>query len=108
MGGALLTGPVAQAGAAEPYDVLVFSKTAGFRHDSIPTGIATFQELGGEHGFTVTATEDASAFTPENLAGYEAVVFLSTTGDVLDDTQQDALQAYVDDGGGFMGVHAAA
>ncbi|MYR29052.1 ThuA domain-containing protein [Streptomyces sp. SID4945] len=108
LGGALLTGPVAQAGAAEPYDVLVFSKTAGFRHDSIPTGIATFQELGGEHGFTVTATEDASAFTPANLAAYDAVVFLSTTGDVLDDTQQDALQAYVDDGGGFMGVHAAA
>lgn len=110
LAGALLVPANAGAApaAADPYEVLVFSKTAGFRHDSIPTGITTLQELGADHDFTVTATEDASAFTPENLAGYEAVVFLSTTGDILDDTQQDALQAYVDGGGGFLGVHAAA
>lgn len=107
LAGALLA-PATAGAAADPYEVLVFSKTAGFRHDSIPTGIATLQELGAEHDFTVTATEDAAAFTPENLAGYEAVVFLSTTGDVLDDTQQDALQSYVDGGGGYLGVHAAA
>lgn len=91
-----------------PYDVLVFSKTAGFRHDSIPAGIDALRGLGQEQGFTVTATEDATVFSPDNLSGYEAVVFLSTTGDVLNGTQQDALQSYVDSGGGYVGVHAAA
>ncbi|WP_249416661.1 ThuA domain-containing protein [Streptomyces sp. TS71-3] len=90
------------------FDVLVFSKTAGFRHDSIPAGITAITQLGAADGFTVTATEDASAFTAANLARYEAVVFLSTTGDVLDDTQQNAFQAYVENGGGYVGVHAAA
>ncbi|MDI3417308.1 ThuA domain-containing protein [Streptomyces luteolus] len=88
--------------------VLVFSKTAGFRHDSIPEGIATVKELGAAHGFTVDATEDAGAFTPGNLAKYDAVVWLSTTGDVLNEEQQSAFEKYVKDGGGYVGVHAAA
>jgi type 1 glutamine amidotransferase len=88
--------------------VLVFSKTAGFRHDSIPDGIAAVQQLGEEHGFTVDATEDAAAFTPERLAAYDAVVFLSTTGDVLNEAQQAAFEGYIENGGGYAGVHAAA
>lgn len=90
------------------FDVLVFSKTAGFRHDSIPAGIDALRGLGQAQGFTVTATEDATAFSPGNLSGYEAVVFLSTTGDVLNSAQQEALRSYVDSGGGYVGVHAAA
>ncbi|MFF8572481.1 ThuA domain-containing protein [Streptomyces sp. NPDC015408] len=93
---------------AADFDVLVFSKTAGFRHDAIPAGIDALRELGGQGGFTVTATEDAAAFTPSGLSGYEAVVFLNTTGDVLNDSQQAAFETYVDSGGGFVGVHAAA
>jgi glucose/arabinose dehydrogenase/PKD repeat protein len=96
------------ASAAEPYSVLVFSKTAGFRHDSIPAGIAAIRELGDQHGFTVTATEDAGAFTDANLARFRAVVWLSTTGDVLDSSQQAAFERYVRAGGGYAGVHAAA
>ncbi|SDU61467.1 ThuA domain-containing protein [Jiangella alkaliphila] len=88
--------------------VLVFSKTAGFRHDSIPTGIATIQELGTERGWEVTATEDAAQFTAENLAQYDVVVWLSTTGDVLNDEQQAAFEGYIAAGGGYAGVHAAA
>ncbi|MEK8173154.1 ThuA domain-containing protein [Streptomyces sp. M19] len=86
----------------------MFSKTAGFRHDSIPDGIETVRQLGAEDGFTVDATEDAAAFTADNLARYDAVVFLSTTGDVLDDTQQAAFEEYIHGGGGYVGVHAAA
>jgi len=109
---ALLT-PFGQAQAAAdrqaaPFDVLVFSKTAGFRHDAIPAGISALQSLGQQNDFTVTATEDAAAFTTANLSGYEAVVFLNTTGDVLDASQQTAFQSYVDSGGGYFGVHAAA
>ncbi|MFI6316712.1 ThuA domain-containing protein [Nonomuraea sp. NPDC050556] len=97
------------AQAADPaYDVLVFSKTTVFRHDSIPAGIQAIRDLGAAGNFTVTSTENAADFTPANLAKYEAVVFLSTTGDVLDNTQQSAFEGYIRAGGGFVGVHAAA
>jgi type 1 glutamine amidotransferase len=97
------------AHAADPaYKVLVFSKTAGFRHDAIPTGIQTIRDLGTANNFTVTASEDAAVFTTANLAQYKAVVFLSTTGDVLNATQQTAFESYVNGGGGYFGVHAAA
>ncbi|MYR12651.1 glycosyl hydrolase, partial [Streptomyces sp. SID724] len=99
----------AAAVAADPaYDVLVFSKTAGFRHSSIDEGITALRQLGTANNFTVTATEDATAFTPANLSGYEAVVFLSTTGDVLNTAQQTAFEGYIRSGGGYVGIHAAA
>jgi type 1 glutamine amidotransferase len=103
-----LTAASPAVAADAPYDVLVFSKTAGFRHDAIPAGITAIQQLGAANNFTVTATEDAAAFTTGNLAQYEAVVFLNTTGDVLNDTQQTAFESYVRGGGGYVGVHAAA
>jgi type 1 glutamine amidotransferase len=91
-----------------PYRVLVFSKTAGFRHDSIPAGVQSFRDLGAANNFTVDATEDANAFNVANLANYKAVVFMSTTGDVLNATQQTAFETYIQNGGGYLGVHAAA
>jgi len=104
-----VSGPAASKGSSsDETRVLVFSKTAGFRHDSIPDGVAAIRELGATGGFAVDATEDASAFTPANLARYDAVVFLSTTGDVLDDTQQGAFERYIKRGGGYVGIHAAA
>jgi cytochrome c len=87
--------------------VLVFSKTAGFRHSSIGVGIAAVKKLGQENGFAVDATEDAGAFTSKNLARYRAVVWLNTTGDVLDDAQQDDFERYIQAGGGYVGVHSA-
>lgn len=89
------------------YEILVFSKTAAFRHSSIPVGIAMIQSLASNNQFSVHATEDASAFTATNLQKYKAVVFLSTTGDVLDDTQQTAFEQYIRAGGGYVGIHAA-
>ncbi|MFH9954086.1 ThuA domain-containing protein [Streptomyces roseolus] len=95
--------------AADPaYKILVFSKTAGFRHSSIDDGVAALRGLGTAHAFTVDATEDAGSFTAGNLAQYKAVVFLSTTGDVLDTAQQNAFEQYVRGGGGYVGIHAAA
>ncbi|MFC0098913.1 ThuA domain-containing protein [Micromonospora marina] len=106
----LLVGGLAPSvSAADPaYQVLVFSKTAGFRHGSIAAGVQAVRDLGAANNFTVTATEDANTFTTANLAQFEAVVFLNTTGDVLNTSQQDAFQAYIEGGGGFVGVHAAA
>ncbi|WP_020521531.1 ThuA domain-containing protein [Catelliglobosispora koreensis] len=106
---ACTAGPVSPASAADaPYDVLVFSKTAGFRHDSIAVGTQAIRDLGAANNFTVTATEDANTFTASGLANYEAVVFLNTTGDVLNDTQQAAFEAHIRGGRGYVGVHAAA
>ena len=87
--------------------VLVFSKTGGFRHDSIPQGIAAIQALGTANDFDVVATEDAAQFTDANLATFDVVVFMSTTGEILNDTQQAAFERYIQGGGGFAGVHAA-
>ncbi|MER5268805.1 ThuA domain-containing protein [Actinosynnema sp. NPDC002837] len=103
---ALNSSPPAAAADA-PYDVLVFSKTAGFRHDSIPAGIQLIRDLGAANSFTVTATEDSNHFTSTNLAKYETVVFLNTTGDVLNATQQTAFESYVRGGGGYVGIHSA-
>lgn len=86
---------------------LVFTKTAGFRHDSIPEGIACVKEILADH-LDVDSTEDASVFNTENLARYKVVVFLSTTGDILNDDEQRAFEKFIRAGGGYAGVHAAA
>lgn len=88
-------------------DLLVFSKTEGFRHQSIEAGQAALEKMAAEKGFTVSFTEDAAEFTDANLRGYNAVLFLNTTGDVLDDEQQIAFERFIQAGGGYVGVHAA-
>jgi type 1 glutamine amidotransferase len=91
-----------------PNKVLVFSRTTGFRHPSIEPGVDAIRKLGEENGFAVDHTEDAAAFTSNNLAQYRAVVFLSTTGNPLDGAgQRAALEDFIRAGGGFVGIHAA-
>ena len=87
---------------------LVFSRTTGFRHDSIPAGQALLQSLAQQHGFAVTLSEDPALFSTAGLAPFAAVVFLNTTGTVLDAGQKQAFETWVRGGGGFVGVHAAA
>lgn len=87
--------------------ILVFSKTTGFRHDNIEKGAETIIALGNTHGFGVVHSEDAALFTDENLKQYDAVVFLSTTGDIFNDEQKAAFMRYIQAGKGFVGIHAA-
>ncbi len=87
--------------------VLVFSKTAGFVHTSIPKGIEAIQKLGAENGFEVDTTKNAAMFQEDNLEKYAAVIFLNTTGNVLDYRQEAAFERYIQSGGGFVGIHAA-
>ena len=94
--------------AKAPQRLLVFSKTEKFRHTyGIAAGKLAIIQMGKENKFEVDTTEDASVFTPANLKKYAAVVFLSTTGNVLDDIQQAAFEQYIKSGGGFMGIHSA-
>jgi uncharacterized protein len=110
----LLLASLGVAGAEEPDDtddtfaVLVYTRTTDFRHLSIPDGIAAVEELGEEHGFEVEATEDPDAFTDENLARFAAVIFLNTTGTVVEPDGKEAFERYVRGGGGWVGVHSAA
>lgn len=92
---------------AEEFKVLVFSKTSGFRHGSIADGLSAIQTLGAANGFAVDATEEASEFSASNLSQYRVVIWLSTTGNVLNTAQQDAFEQYIQSGGGYVGVHAA-
>ncbi|MGE0269438.1 MAG: ThuA domain-containing protein [Candidatus Omnitrophota bacterium] len=90
------------------FRVLVFSKTLGYRHASIPDGIAAIRSLGEESGFTVDATEDAAVFTDENLKQYRVIVFLSPSGNGLfNQEQREAFVKFIQGGGGFAGIHAA-
>jgi type 1 glutamine amidotransferase len=85
----------------------VYAKTRGFHHASIPAGLAAIQQLGAEHGFAVDTTTDSSYFVPKTLKKYAAVVFMNTTGNVLNAEQQTAFEKYIQSGRGFVGVHAA-
>ena len=104
---ALVLGSCSNKRDGEP-KVLVFSKTMGFKHASIPTGIAALQKLGSENGFAVDTTKNGEMFNDENLKQYSAIVFLSTTMNVLDHNQEAAFERYIQAGGGFVGIHAAA
>jgi len=93
---------------SKDFHVLVFSRTAGFRHSSIDEGITAIKLLGEQHNFGVDAIEEPSLFTDAFLSRYDAVIWLSTTGDVLNDTQQAAFERYIQAGNGYVGIHAAA
>jgi type 1 glutamine amidotransferase len=97
----------ATSARACPARLLVFSKTAEYRHPSIPAAQAAIRQMVAEHAWTADFTEDASVFTDEYLARYDAVIFLLTTGDVLNADQQGAFERYIRAGGGFVGVHSA-
>jgi type 1 glutamine amidotransferase len=90
------------------FSALLFSKTAAFRHtECIPQGTVAIAQKAARQGFEVDATENAAAFTDENLAKYDVVIFLCTTGDVLDAAEQGAFERYIRAGGGYAGIHSA-
>lgn len=89
-------------------NVLVFSKTSGYRHNSISTGLKMMSDLAQERKWVLTATENADLFTPEFLKTFDVVVFLNPTQDVLNDQQQKNFEAFMATGKGFVGIHAAA
>lgn len=87
--------------------ILVFSATKGFRHKSIEAGKTAFLKIGSEQKWKVDTTEDATVFTGANLKQYDVVIFLNTTGNILNDEQQLAFEKYIRSGGGFVGIHSA-
>ena len=92
---------------AQQQSVLIFSKTAGFRHENIPTGVDTLKGMLKSAGSGIKHTEDATYFNRDTLARFDAIIFLSTTGDILSDEQKEAFKKFIQQGGGFVGIHAA-
>ena len=89
-------------------NVLVFSKTQGYRHENIEIGIASFRTLAANKSWKMTTTEDATYFNDKFLSKIDVVVFFNTTGDILSSSEEIALEGFIKSGGGFLGIHAAA
>lgn len=87
--------------------VLIFSATRSYRHASIGAGRVALLKLAAEKGFQADTTENPANFNEKNLKQYKVVIFLNTTGNVLNDAQQNAFERYIQAGGAFMGIHAA-
>lgn len=100
--------PSTKAPEQKKLNVLVFSKTAGYRHTSIPSGIKAITTFAQQKDWVVTATEDATLFTDEFLARFDVCVFLNPTGKVFDEAQEKAFAAFIRSGKGFVGIHASA
>ena len=94
--------------SAQEKQVLIFSKTEGFRHNSIEDGIQAIQRIGNEINFKSITSQDSRFFTENDMQEIDLVIFLNTTGDILNMEEQTAFQSYMDNGGNFFGIHAAA
>ncbi|MBK6284866.1 MAG: ThuA domain-containing protein [Draconibacterium sp.] len=92
----------------KPINVLVFSKTMGYRHESISTGMKMLYDQSKKQNWVITATEDAGLFTDAFLSNFDVVVFLNPTGDAVDTEGQAAFEKFINSGKGFVGIHAAA
>tara|TARA_B100000929_G_scaffold279647_1_gene256968 strand:+ start:147 stop:857 length:711 start_codon:yes stop_codon:yes gene_type:complete len=93
---------------AQQKQVLIFSETEGFRHNSIETGIQAIQQIGNQLNFKSISSQDSRFFTENDLSEIDLVIFLNTTGDILNMEEQTAFQNYMDNGGNFFGIHSAA
>ena len=88
--------------------VLIFTKTTGFRHDNIEKGVVVLKDILKKENIGSYHTEDSNVFLSDSLKSFDAVIFFSTTGTILDDAQKKSFENYMRSGKGFMGIHAAA
>ncbi len=93
--------------SAEQFKVLVFTKTTGWHHESILDAVSAVRSLSEKHHFEMEWHEDASRINDDNLQQFDAIMFLSTSGDILNDDQKRAMEKFIRSGKGFIGVHSA-
>ena len=103
----LLFGITSEIIAQPQFRALLFTKTAGWHHESINEGVDAIRKLGVRHQFEVDWQEMAWQINDENLENFDVIIFLSTTGDILDEDQQAAMERFIQSGKGFVGIHAA-
>jgi len=95
------------ASFSQQFKALLFTKTDGFHHESIHEGVAAIRQLANRHHFTVDWHENATIFNDKTLEGYAVIIFLNTTGNILNDEQQAAFEKFIRAGKGFVGIHSA-
>jgi len=93
---------------AKQFNVLLFTKTNGWHHKAINQGVTAINQLAEQHHFGLEWHEDASRINDENLKKFDAIIFLLTTGDILNEEQQKAMERFIQSGKGFVGIHSAA
>jgi uncharacterized protein len=93
--------------AQKQFKVFLFTKTAGWHHESINEGVTAFKKMAERNNFDLDWQENTDFVTDENLANYQAIVFLNTTGDVLNEKQQKSVEKFIQSGKGFVGIHSA-
>ena len=93
---------------AQQFKALLFTKTDGFHHESIHEGVTAVRQLASRNNFTVDWQENASIFNDKGLEKYQVVIFLNTTGNILNDEQQAAFEKFIKSGKGYVGIHSAA
>lgn len=93
--------------AQKQFKALLFTRTAGFHHESINEGVTAIKAMAERQFFEVSWQEDPAQFTDDNLKQYNVVIFLNTTGDVLNDEQQAAMERFIRSGKGYVGIHSA-
>lgn len=89
-------------------NLLIFTKTRAFRHESIEPGVKAIQSYFASKGITSVQSEDSLMFTDEKLKSFDVIMFFQTTGNILDSMEQEAFMKFIHSGKGFVGVHAAA
>lgn len=89
------------------FEVLLFTKTEGFKHESIEAGTEAIKKIGEENSFSVFHTQDASIFSDSLLSRFDVIIFLNTSGNILNSEQQNAFEKFFKSGKGFVGIHSA-
>lgn len=99
--------PTIQLMAQPQFRALLFTKTEGWHHQSINEGVDAIRDLSARHQFDLEWHEDPAVFSPERLQHFDVIIFLSTTGNILNEEQQAAMEAFIRSGKGFVGIHSA-
>ena len=89
------------------FKVLLVTTTRGWHHESLHAGVMALKEMGIKNFFDVVLWEDPKGFTDKYLEQFQAVIFLNTTGDIFDSTQQKVMERFIQSGKGYVGIHSA-
>ncbi len=92
---------------AKQFKAFLFTKTDGWHHESINEAVVAMRKMAADHFFDIDWHEDASRINDENLRQYDVIIFMLTTGDILNAEQQAAMERFVRSGKGFVGIHSA-
>src|SRR5687768_14492495 len=97
----------ASVSAQKQFKALLVTTTKGWHHESVHAGVLAIQQLGVRNFFDVTLLEDPNGITDRSMQQYQVVIFLNTTGDILDTAQQRVMERFIRSGKGFVGIHSA-